>query len=315
MMFETRLEAFAKAEKFRGKGPLSVALVITEQVKRGVTAGSREFPLNHDDFLTAGGGQVLGLGRDAVQAILKNHAINRVLAAEGGRTSRGSIRNMRAYIQFLNEAHADGSLDLDAAMSFWIERVKEFFAAKPFIMRLNASFAVRTVMRDLLDQAIERQSQGGGAMIVGTVMQHLVGAKLEIAMAGKIAIEHHGANQSDQQTGRAADFDIGDAAIHVTTSPSEALVAKCKANLEANLKPIIVSTKEGIAVADGLAKNIGVADAIEVIEIGQFMATNVHELGIFGSQGRNETIRNIVRRYNEIVQEFETDPSLMIDAG
>jgi hypothetical protein len=315
MTFQARLENFAHANNFRGKGPLSVALVITEQVKIGTSTDSLSFPLNPEAFLTSGGGQVLGLGRDAVQAVLKSHGIERLLAAEGGRTSRGSIGKMRAYVEFLNEAHAHGDLNLDAAMSWWIARVNEFFAAKPLTMRLNASFAIRTVVRDLLKQADERQRQGGGTMIVGTVMQHLVGAKLDVAMAGKVMIEHHGANQSDQQTGRAADFDIGDAAIHVTTSPSEALIRKCEANLAANLKPIIVSTKNGATLADGLAANAGIADAIDVVEIGQFMATNVHELGGFASQGRNETIRRIVRRYNEIVGSVETDPGLMIDVG
>lgn len=39
-------------------------------------------------------GQVLGLGVSAVQAILSDYGINKVLAAEGGRTSRGSINNI-----------------------------------------------------------------------------------------------------------------------------------------------------------------------------------------------------------------------------
>ena len=100
------LEKFAAQRSFRGKGPLSVALVITQHAK---TVG---LPLDPEKLVTEGGGQVLGLGKGAVQAILKRHGILRVLASEGGRTSRGSLNNMRAYVAFLNGLK--GKVDLDA---------------------------------------------------------------------------------------------------------------------------------------------------------------------------------------------------------
>ncbi len=68
---------------FRGKCQLCVALVITQHAK------NMGLPLDPDKLITEGGGQVLGLGQGAVQAILNRHQIKRVLASEGGRTSRG----------------------------------------------------------------------------------------------------------------------------------------------------------------------------------------------------------------------------------
>ena len=56
-------------------------------------------PLDPKLLVTQGGGQVLGLGRASVQSVLKRHGIERVLAAEGGRTSRGSLNNMRQYVR------------------------------------------------------------------------------------------------------------------------------------------------------------------------------------------------------------------------
>ncbi|WP_143566669.1 DUF4928 family protein, partial [Stenotrophomonas maltophilia] len=91
----TALRDFNKDRKFNRKGPLCVALVVTQHARKGL-------PLNPDELLTEAGGQVLGLGRGAVQAVLNRHDITRVLAAEGGRTSRGSISNMREYVAFLN---------------------------------------------------------------------------------------------------------------------------------------------------------------------------------------------------------------------
>jgi len=116
----TSLRDFNKDRKFSRKGPLCVALVITQHARKG-------FPINPDELLTEAGGQVLGLGRGAVQAVLNRHGITRVLAAEGGRTSRGSISNMREYVAFLNGQVASGAVDLDIVEAFWIERVHEFF--------------------------------------------------------------------------------------------------------------------------------------------------------------------------------------------
>jgi hypothetical protein len=89
-------------------------------------------------------------------------ALPGVLASEGGRTSRGSIGNMREYVALLNQLHSDGRADLDAIEAFWIARVHEFFAAKPFRIRLDASCSLRTVVRDVLDQAEERQKTTPG---------------------------------------------------------------------------------------------------------------------------------------------------------
>jgi hypothetical protein len=102
------LTAFTADRAFRGKGPLSVALVITQHARK------YGLPLDPEKLVTEGGGQVLGLGKGAVQAILKKHGITRVLASEGGRTSRGSLNNMREYVAFLNGLGK--KVDLDAIL-------------------------------------------------------------------------------------------------------------------------------------------------------------------------------------------------------
>jgi hypothetical protein len=124
----TALWDFNKDRKFSRKAPLCVALVVTQHARR------MGLPLNADALLTKAGGQVLGPGKDAVEAVLSCHRITRVLAAKGGRTSRGSISNMRKYVAFLNSLAAAGSVDLDAVEAFWIERVHEFFSAKPWAL-------------------------------------------------------------------------------------------------------------------------------------------------------------------------------------
>ena len=246
------LNAFTRERKFNRKGPLCVALVMTQQAR------AKGLPLDADELLTDGRGQVLGLGKGAVQSILQKHGISRVLASEGGRTSRGSIGNMREYVALLNQLHADSAADLDTIEAFWIARVHEFFAAKPFKIRLDASRSLRTVVRDVLAQAEDRQKTAPGVYYAGAVMQHMVGAKLDCAL-GKGQFEHNSYSTSDQQSGREGDFFLGDVAIHVTTSPSEALIERCRDNLNNGVRPMLVTGQRGLTLAEGLADNAGLS--------------------------------------------------------
>ena len=58
---------------------------------------------------------------------------------------------------------------------------------------------------------------------------------------------------------------------------------------------------------------MGLADRIDVFEIEQFIALNLYELARFAAEGRKTAVTDLVERYNEIVEEFETDPSLKIE--
>lgn len=298
-----RLTAFADEHEMAGRGPLCVALVVTRHGKR------LGLPMNPDDLMTAAKGQVAGLGKASVQTILKEHSVDRVLAEEGGRTSRGSVGNMRAYVDFLNGLNADGLIDFEAIEEWWVEKVRAFFSSKPFVLRFDVSKSLRAVIRDLLEQAEKRQRKGSGTMYVGTVIQHLVGAKLDLVLGG---IPHFGASVADEGSGRDADFLTGDTAIHVTTTPGEGLIRKCKRNLAGGLRPVIVTSEKGTAVAQGLAELAGVAERIDVLDVEQFIAGNLYEHGRFESEGRRGWAEKLIARYNEVVQEHETDPSMKI---
>jgi hypothetical protein len=281
------LATFTRDRRFRGKGPLSVGLVVTRH------AQTRRLPLDPNTLVTEGGGQVLGLGMTAVQAILKRHGIERVLAKEAGRTSRGSLNNMRAYVAFLNELADRGPVDLDAVEAFWIERVHEFFAGKPFRIKLDASRSLRTIVRDVLAQAEDRQKTSPGMYYAGAVLQHLVGAKLECAL-GQGQFQHNSFSTADEPSGRARDFFLGDVAIHVTTSPGEAVIERCRDNLNDGYRPVLVTLRRGLVVAEGLADNMGLGERIDIFEIEQFVALNLYELGKFAADGRRVAVNELV---------------------
>lgn len=221
---------------------------------------------------------------------------------------------MQRYVSYLNELHVKGLADLEAIEKWWIARVQEFFEGKGFTLVFDASKSLRYIVDDLLAQAIKRQKEATGTMYAGAILQHLVGAKLAI-MLGDAVITNHGSSVADSSSERQGDFDIEDVAIHVTTAPSESLMEKCLDNLNSGLRPIIVTTLQSLAGAQSLAEIKGVGQRVDIIEAGQFIATNVYEWSGFKAAGRKLTLEKLVTKYNEIVSEAETDPGLRIVLG
>jgi hypothetical protein len=167
-------------------------------------------------------------------------------------------------------------------------------------------------VRDVLDQADERQKTSPGVYYSGAVMQHMVGAKLDCVL-GVGKFEHNSFSTSDQQSGRKGDFFLGDVAIHVTSSPGEAVIRRCRENLDDGHRAVLVTRQRGLTVAEALAENVGLADRIDVFEFEQFIAANIYEFGNFSSEGRRAALNKFVTRYNEVIDDIETDPSLKIE--
>jgi len=303
-----RLSVFRDKNKIRGKGALSVVVHISRYAKEN------GLPLDADGLITVGSGQVLGLGKGSVQRVLNGYGVNQVLAEEGGRTSRGSIGNMRAYVTFLNELHSEGVDTLEVIEAWWIDRVKEHFSAKPFRLRFDTSKGFQAIIQDVLSQAKKRQQEATGTMYQGAVLQHLVGAKLELALP-ELSIGHNGFSVADAVSDRSGDFVIDDSIIHITTSPGEAVIRKCRRNLEAGAKPIILTLAEGVTVAKVLADNAGLSGRIDIMDAEQFLAANLHELSLFKTSARLMTFEKLIGVYNRIVADNETDPSLRIEIG
>jgi hypothetical protein len=142
------------------------------------------------------------------------------------------------------------------------------------------------------------------------MLQHMVGAKLELSL--KKSLQHHGSSVADSSSHRDGDFVLDDVIIHVTVTPSEGLLQKCSANLKNGKRPIIVTTGEGVAGAVSLTKVAGIAERVDVVDAGQFIAMNLYELSGFSAAERGVTVNAFVKRYNEIVAKHETNPALRI---
>jgi hypothetical protein len=295
-----------KHKKFLRRGGLCVGLVVTR------AAQESGLPLSVKELKTSEGGQVKGLGVAAVQAILAEFGITKVLAKEGGRTSRGSLLLMQTYVAALNHAKKKlTKLDLQQVMEWWVGKVQIYFASEGPKFHFDGGKSIAANLADLFQQAAEIQKNAGGTTYVGAMLQHLVGAKLEIVL-GPGAIKHHGASVADHSTDRAADFQIEGVAIHVTTHPTEAVIQKAAENLQSGLKPLLITTDEGVEGAQYLLKRSEFRDRIDIIDAAQFLTANIYEHSLFNVSDCKATLSAIITRYNEIVELCETDPVLKI---
>lgn len=303
---ENRLKSFQTENNIVTKGPLSVVIQFTRMVR------NKDFPLDPDDFKTEKEGQVAGLGGGNLRKILKEHGINQQLSAEGGRTSRGSMGLMIKYVDFLNTWNAEEKVNLSFVEDFWAEQIREYFRNQPFVLTADTSKTIGANLDELFEQAKKRQKQNPGTQYLGTVLQHLVAAKLCLIMP-EGSFEIHGASVADGPTERSGDFVINNTIIHCTTMPGALLIEKCKANLRNGSRPVIITIFERVHTALNLAEDAGLAGRVEVWDIQQFLSANIYEHSLFDDGKRNSTLGDIIGRYNNIILEKETNPSLRIE--
>ena len=303
-----RLSGYPSGNSRLGRGTLSVALVVTDRARR------LGLPLDPQALITEGGGQVRGLGRSAVQGILRRNGINEVLAREGGRTNQKSVSHLKSYVALLNELHEDGLADLDAIERHWIQEVRRCPAGTPFRLNRDPNRSLRSVLSSLFEQAFRRRRSAEERAHAGALLQHLVGARLACTLRPEV-VRHHRYAAADTGTGRACDFTVGDTAFHVTTAPSEAVIQRCRDNLETALRPVLITLGNRTPAAFGLAENAGIEARIDIFDIEQFLAMNILERGRFRSEGRRTALDDLLDEYNRIVEENETDRSLRIETS
>ena len=303
---ENKLKQFQAEHNAVTKGPLALLVQLTRMIQ------DKKFPLKPDDFLTENKGQVAGLGGGNLKKILKEHGITQTLAAEGGRTSRGNMGLMIEYVKFLNAWNKEESIDIKAIEIFWVEQVKKYFENQPFILSADTAKTIRASLDELFEQAKKRQKQNPGTQYLGIMLQHLVAAKLSIILP-KEKFEIHGASVADSPTERSGDFVINNTIIHCTTAPGEPLIQKCKTNIRSGCLPVIITVFDRVKDAFNLANDAEISARLDVWDIQQFLSTNINEHGFFDEQQRTIKLADIIEKYNRIIDEKETDPSLKIE--
>jgi uncharacterized protein DUF4928 len=271
----------------------------------------QRLPLDPETLRTEEEGQVAGLSKAAVQRILEKDGITQVIAEEGGRTSRGSLGLMKAYVEVLNLLNQENELNLHEAHGWWLSKVRLYFASEGPKFHFDSGKSLRANIQDLIRQATKLQDNAGGTNYVGAMLQHVVGAKLDLVL-GEGKIKHHGFCVADTATGRQADFEFQTVAIHVTTNPTESLIRKCADNLQAGLKPLIITIGDSVKGAEFLLKNSEIHERVDVLDAAQFLTANIYERSLFSAADCKITLTGLLQRYNAIVALCENDPLLVV---
>ena len=273
-----------------------------------------EFPLTEEHILSNGGSQVHGLSGNFVKKVLDRFDEHRSFTAEGGRTSRGSVKLAQGLRERLNNSLKDVTLDeseraevADAIQAHIVERIQaDYFGKQGINPEINPSVTVAANISRILSEAQNRKDISSGA-----VAQHLVGAKLEIRFPNE-TIGRDSATAGDQQTGRQGDFQIGQTAFHVTMAPMPKLEDRVRANIRDGYVPIILVPESKVQFTRGLFDSISLGDRVGVQSIETFVGTNIDEMGCFRTEGTQRGLATLIRRYNERIEACEPDLSLRI---
>ncbi len=299
----SRLSRFQSDNQFNTRGTICLGIFLTN---KAITV---EWPIDLKNLLTKSGGQVSGFNGGKVDKILKEFGIDRSVGTEAGRTSRSTPDKANIYAEFINaEFQRD---DLPIILQWWVEQIKIHFERKPFELLIDDSKSIKIIIDDLFMQATKRQREGSGTAYKGVLLQHLIGAKLNLALPGDI-ISHHGFSVADSSTSRSSDFQIDNVAIHCTTLPNEALIAKCELNLRNGLRPLILTIANGVQIAETLCQEAELETRIEVLDAIRFIVHNLYELSHFRASERLDAIQKLMKEYNRLIDEHERDPSFKV---
>lgn len=76
---------------------------------------------------------------------------------------------------------------------------------------------------------------------------------------------------------------------------------------------MIITIFKRVRTALDLAADAGLEGRVDVWDIQQFLSTNINEHSLFDSSARSAKLADIIEKYNAIIEEKETDPSLKIE--
>lgn len=265
------------------------------------------FPLERTDYMTPGN-QVKTSG-SVIRSILERKGEDRRFTSEGGRTTRGTVPAAEGIVERLNEIEPLADLSdeerlqvIDGLQVWLVERVKDYFGRQRIEVEVNLNRPSPQIVGEILKAA---------GLKAGAVAQHLVGAKLAVRFPD-LDVENFSYTTADQQLGRPGDFVVGDTAFHVTVSPMPAVLEKCKDNLRDGYRPLLLVPTSRMQAARQMAESIEAQDDIGIMAIESFVGQNIEELGGFGKTNLAKNFRELLEKYNERVENVETDRSLLI---
>lgn len=286
------------------RGAVAAALVVL-QILKG------RFDLDPDSHVTEGRGQIAGMGKGALQKVLVAHGEERVFLKEAGRTNRGNHAIVASLLKAVAAARLDrvGEKDrivgLNVMQAYLAERVNDYFQQERIKVEFDPSSPARTFIAGILSAA---EAKGRADYVA----QHLVGAKLAIRFPDE-KVANFAGSAADEPSRRAGDFQIGDAAFHVTIRPTPAVCARCAENLRSGLASVLLVPDSVLAAAREMARQHDILSKVMVEPIESFVGQNISELSEFRRDRLRTELAHLIVEYNTRVEAAETDMSLLID--
>lgn len=286
---------------------MNAGLVVSRMVAEGLPIGDERLYSNKKS-------QVRGLSGASIARILATHGESRTFTREGGRTSRGTVHLAASFRDILNSVRlADGehldNIGLSHSLeAFFTNCVRtDYFDKQRISVVIEPNKPVPAIISDILSAVAERSDKP-----TGIVLQHLVGAKLQLRFP-EVDIGVDQANAADLQTDREGDYQIGTTAFHVTVAPMEKLVTRCIENKNAGYRPVILTLESKVMAARQMADNAGMVDQISVQPAELFIGNNIEEIAIYDGDKIREGVARLIRTYNNRIDSIEVDKSLMIE--
>lgn len=286
---------------------MNAGLIVSQMVGQGV-------PIDDERLYSDKLSQVRGLSGASIAKILKKHGETRTFTREGGRTSRGTVHLAASFRDVLNQVAHDHRVRVDedrlsfTLEAFFVHCVRlDYFDKQRITVILDPDKPVPFLVSNILAAAAERIDKP-----TGIVLQHLVGAKLQL----RFPTEQIGMDQTtsaDLQTGREGDFQIGTTAFHVTVAPSEKLIERCIENKKSGYRPVILTLENKVLAAQQLAENANVGELISVQAAEVFIGNNIEEISTYDGAEIRIGVARLIRAYNHRIHAIEVDKSLMID--
>jgi len=272
------------------------------------------FPQPWENMLSRQGGQIRGCSGPAVQGIISRFGQHdKIYSSEGGRTNR----EQRPAAEDLHRRLHDtglGSFNESDRVKL-LGRLQEYIYSCQVLpwcqrQRLSVEIDPKCSLPQIISSILEAARE---SKLAGPVAQHLVGAKLCLRFPDK-DIPNYTYSASDETTERAGDFQVADTAIHVTVAPGEKVIARCEENISNGYRPLLlVPQGEEVQGARMLAGHRDLQDLLQVTSIEDFVGCNISEIGQFEQARINTHLAELLRVYNERVDEVETDKSIQIE--
>lgn len=254
-----------------------------------------------------------------LSSVLRSHGREYLIPpSDGGESGRTSGATKRAGLDLIKlvrtalENAPEGELERQGNLlvSYLYEKIfsllDRYYLLGGIDIPFNASESISTYISKLL----EAHRTNAGALL-----QHLVGAKLELRFQGQpVTIAHHSSATADVQTGRLGDFEIGSTVFHVTKRANDGHYRKAKQNADNGRKVYLLTPENVLLGTKNFAEQScqGFSKKVNIFSVEQFLVQNLDELAVFERDNALRQLKILLEKYNELITRYENDQSLKI---